>query len=64
MTRNHLLEEPTLLDDISNGFLLDTSGLVYILEGVELLRLFVLNDSNLRKSELEEEDRERTRERL
>lgn len=43
----HLLEEPSLLDDIGNSLHLDAFCLVDILESVEISCLFVLDDSNL-----------------
>jgi hypothetical protein len=42
-----LLEKPPLLDDICDRFLPDAAVLVDILEGIEVLRLLVLNDPDL-----------------
>lgn len=46
-----LFEESSLLDDIRNCFLLDATSLVDVFEGIEILRLLVLNDPDLRKDE-------------
>ena len=43
-----LFEQSPLLDDIGDGFLLDAASLVDVFEGIEILRLLVLNDPDLR----------------
>jgi hypothetical protein len=42
-----LFEQPPLLDDVRDGFLLNTTSFVDVFEGVKILRLLVLNDSDL-----------------
>lgn len=44
---SHLLEQSSLLDDIRNGLLSDTLLLVHVLERIEFLALFMLDDANL-----------------
>ena len=44
----NLFEESPLLDDIRDGFLLDTTSFIDVLEGVKILCLLMLNDSDLR----------------
>ena len=43
----HLLKQPPLLNNVRNGFHTDTFCFVDVFEGIELARLFVLDDSNL-----------------
>jgi len=43
----YLFEQPPFLDNIRNSLLLDASRLVDIFQSIELLRLLVLNDSDL-----------------
>ena len=42
-----LFEQPPLLNDVRNGFLLDAASFVDVLEGVEILRLLVLDNPDL-----------------
>lgn len=42
-----LFKQSSLLNDIWDGFLLDATSFVDVFKGVEILRLFVLNDSDL-----------------
>ena len=44
------------MDDVRNGFHLDTLGLVDVFEGVELLGLLVLDDANLAKADMHTTD--------
>ena len=43
----YLFQQSTLLDDVRNGFHLDTFGLVDVLEGIQLASLLVLNYTDL-----------------
>jgi hypothetical protein len=42
-----LFEQPPLLNDVRDGFLLDAASFVDVLEGVEFLRLLVLDNPDL-----------------
>lgn len=43
----NLFKESPLLDDVRDSLLLDTTSFVDVLEGVKILRLLVLDNSDL-----------------
>ena len=47
----HLLEQSPLLDDVRNSLLFEALLLVHVLERVQPLALFMLDDSNLNTGE-------------